>query len=217
MLGRVHLVRHAEGLHNLRNDITIVDAPLSQRGFDFAEDLGQQFVREHSNSVGAIISSPLRRTLQTSLTAFTRILDTSQYPENSNLGVGNGAMLSLDANLQEITDLPCNNGSPKVKLVAEFPRLSSEIERLNPNWHIKAGNRSPLPQDLAQRSAMILKQLRETLAKLEDRPGDNDIIVVTHQGVITLLAPTANISLGQWQTFDLNEDGNGQLFLQRVM
>lgn len=94
MRGRVHLVRHAEGLHNLRNDLTILDARLSQRGFDVAEDLGRHFVRDNSNSVGAIISSPLRRTIQTSLTAFTRILDSTQYPENSSLGAKNGVMLS---------------------------------------------------------------------------------------------------------------------------
>ncbi|KAJ5471448.1 hypothetical protein N7530_008805 [Penicillium desertorum] len=217
MPGRIHLVRHAEGLHNLRNDHTILDAPLCQRGFDFAEDLGRRFVREHSNSVGAITSSPLRRTIQTSLTAFKRILDTTQYLENSGSGVNNGVMLSLDANLQEITDLPCNSGSPKDRLVTEFPKLSPEIHKLDLNWHIKTGNRSPLPQSLPQRKARILEKLQETLTNIQNRPGDNDIIVVTHQGVIALLAPTANIPVGQWQTFDLKTDANGQLSLQSVV
>jgi hypothetical protein len=42
MPGSVHLVGHAEDLHNLRNDHTIFDLPLSQRGFDFAKGLGRR-------------------------------------------------------------------------------------------------------------------------------------------------------------------------------
>ena len=53
MQGRVHLMRHGEGLHNLRNDPTIPNASLRQRGFDFAEDLGYRFIREYSNCVGS--------------------------------------------------------------------------------------------------------------------------------------------------------------------
>jgi broad specificity phosphatase PhoE len=213
MQGRIHLVRHAEGLHNLRNDPTIPDAPLSERGFDFAEDLGHRFIREYSNCVGAIISSPLRRTIQTSLTAFRRILDSTQYAENSGVGVKNGVVLALDANLQEITSLPSNNGSTVDDLTIEFPELNSEIQKLHEDWHIKAGPRSPLPQSLSQRKAEILDRLQKTLADLQNEPMGDDIIVVTHQGVIALLAPAANIPVGQWQTFHLVEE-NGLLFLK---
>lgn len=87
MAGRIHLVRHAEGVHNLRNDSDIPNAPLSERGFDFAEDLRRRFVQAHSNNIGAIICSPLRRAIQTSLTAFPRILNTAQYSKNSGKGV----------------------------------------------------------------------------------------------------------------------------------
>ncbi|KGO48579.1 Histidine phosphatase superfamily, clade-1 [Penicillium expansum] len=127
MQGRIHLARHAEGLHNLRNDPTSPNASLSERGFDFAEDLGHRFIREYSNNVGAIISSPLRRAIQTSLTAFRRILNSTQYPKNSVVGVINGVMLALDTNLQEITDLSSNNGSTLDDLTTEFPEHKSEI------------------------------------------------------------------------------------------
>ncbi|KAE8140148.1 histidine phosphatase superfamily [Aspergillus pseudotamarii] len=213
MLGRIHLVRHAEGLHNLRNDPTIPDASLSERGYDFAEDLGHRFIREYSNCVGAIISSPLRRTIQTSLTAFPRILDSTQYAKNSGVGANKGVMLALDANLQEITDLPCNTGSKVVDLTEQFPGLKSEIENLNKNWHKKAGPDSPLPQPLSKRRTEILNRLQSTLTDLKNKSMGKDIIVVTHQGVIALLAPTANIPVGQWQTFHLVAE-NGELFLK---
>lgn len=213
MQGRIHLARHAEGLHNLRNDPTIPDAPLSERGFDFAEDLGHRFIHKYSNSVGAIISSPLRRAIQTSLTAFHRILDSTQYRENSGSGVNNGVMLALDANLQEITDLPSNNGSTPNDLITEFPELKSEIEKLHEDWHVKTGPRSPLVQSLRQRKAEILERLQTTLSDLQNEPMSADIVLVTHQGVIALLAPTANIPVGHWETFRLVRE-NGLLSLE---
>ena len=42
--GKIHLVRDAEALHNLRSNPTIPDAPLSQHGLDFAEYLGRRFI-----------------------------------------------------------------------------------------------------------------------------------------------------------------------------
>jgi broad specificity phosphatase PhoE len=79
----------------------------------------------------------------------------------------------------------------------------SEIQKLHKDWHIKAGPRSPLPQSPSQRRAKILDRLEKALADLQNEPMSDDIIVVTHQGVIALLAPTANIPVGQWQTFHL--------------
>ncbi|KAL4744210.1 hypothetical protein BDW72DRAFT_199926 [Aspergillus terricola var. indicus] len=214
MRGRIHLLRHAEGIHALRRDTSIPDAPLSERGFDYAEDLGRRFVERHSNSTGAIISSPLCRTIQTSLTAFPRILDTTQYAENSGLGAKNGLALTLDANLQETYDLPCNTGTPNDRLAARFPRQAAEINQLHPNWYVKTGPHSPLPQLPARRKTAILERLNQTLQDLEERPGNNDVVVVTHQGILELLAPSTNIPAGEWRTFDLVRNGNGQLVLQ---
>jgi broad specificity phosphatase PhoE len=214
MAGRIHLVRHAEGLHNLRNDPNIPDAPLSERGFDFAEDLGRRFIQAHSNSVGAIMSSPLRRTIQTSLTAFPRILSSTQYPENSARGVRDGVKLALDADLQEIADIPSNTGSPLTDLENEFPELMPQIQALDQNWYIKTGPESPLPQAVAQRRIRILERLQQTLAALQNGQKGKDIVIVTHQGVIALLAPNANIPVAQWQSFSLVRNAAGQLSLQ---
>jgi len=212
MEGRIHLVRHAEGLHNLRNDTSIDDAPLSERGFDFAEDLGRRLIQAHSNSTGAIICSPLRRTIQTSLAAFPRILNSVHYPANSGRGVRDGVKLALDANLQEIVDLPCNTGSPLTELENEFPELKQEIRTLDVNWYIKTGPTSPIPPD-PRRKIEILEQLDQTLRALRSGQNGKDVIVVTHQGVIALLAPHANILVAQWQSFSLSRDAAGVLSL----
>ncbi|KAK4903048.1 hypothetical protein LTR49_026891 [Elasticomyces elasticus] len=111
MTGGNHLVRHAEGLHSLLDDTDIPDASSSGRGFDFAEDLGRRFLQANSNSTGAIICSPLRRATQKSHIAFSRIPNSAHYPNNSGNGVQDGVELAFDANIQEITDIPCNTGS----------------------------------------------------------------------------------------------------------
>src|SRR4051812_47166085 len=108
VLGRVHIIRHAEGVHTLFPEgRDIPDAILSQRGHDFAEDLSRRIINQHSNTIGQIITSPLRRAIQTSLTAFHRALNTQYYPQYSSRGVPAGIRLVLDANLQELSDLPC--------------------------------------------------------------------------------------------------------------
>lgn len=205
MQGRIHLVRHAEGLHNLRSDLNIPDAPLSQRGWYDAQELGRRFVKDESNIVCAIVSSPLRRAIQTSLAAFPRILNSALSPEDG----GQAVNLVLDANLQEISDYPANTGSSLSKLVNEFPEIVPQIQHLDPKWYIKSGSNSPLP-DL---KTVILEELNRISESLKTTY-EPDIIVVTHQGVISLLAPSVDILMGQWHTFRLSRNGGGQLVLR---
>jgi broad specificity phosphatase PhoE len=204
MQGRIHLVRHAEGLHNLRSDLNIPDAPLSQRGWYEAQELGRRFIKDQSNIVCAIVSSPLRRSIQTFLAAFPRILNSALTPEDG----GQVVHLVLDANLQEISDYPANTGSSLLKLENEFPEIAPQIQHLDPTWYIKSGSHSPL----SDFKAVILEELNrisESLTTTEEP----DIIVVTHQGIISLLAPNVDIPMGQWQTFRLSRNGGGQLVL----
>jgi broad specificity phosphatase PhoE len=204
MQKRIHFVRHTEGLHNLRSDLNIRDAPLSQRGWYDAQELGRRFVQDKSNFVCAIVSSPLRRAIQTTLAAFPRILNSALSPEDS----GQAVKLVLDANLQEISDYPANTGSSLKKLENEFPEIATQIQHLDPKWYIKSGSNLPLP-DLR---TVILEELNRISESLTTT-NEPDIIVVTHQGVISLLAPNADIPMGQWKSFRLDRNDGGQLIL----
>ena len=169
MPGQIHLVRHAEGLHNLRQDVNIRDAPLSKRGCDNADALGRDFIAAHSDRVGAVISSPFRRSIQTSLIAFRRILDAGQYPANMGVDAKPGVWLALDPALQELGDLPCNTGSPVNELKFKYPALS-QLQRLDPNWYIKPQrNLPPAPQ----RQQEILRPLERAQADegRREKPG----------------------------------------------
>ena len=213
MPGKVHLVRHAEGLHNLYDDTSIPDAPLSQRGFDFAEDLGKRFVKANSNAVGLLISSPLRRAIETSFTAFNRVLRSDLYLLEPGGGVIDGVEMWLDANLQEIDDVPANTGSVSDELRRYFPGLVGQIHDMGPDWNDKA----TLPT-VAQRKAQILDRMQQVLRDLgasgTREKEKKDVVVVTHAGVIDLLAPGVSVEVAQWKTFSLIRGNSGELKLK---
>ncbi|ETI22397.1 hypothetical protein G647_06472 [Cladophialophora carrionii CBS 160.54] len=206
---KVHLVRHAEGLHNLRDDPTIPDAPLSERGLDLAEELGRLFIHDNSDSVGAVLVSPLRRAIQTSLAALPRVLGAAHYPANSGRGVRTGGVtLVLDPDLQEISTPACNVGSPPRELLVEFPELAGQIGGLPSRWFEKTGLWSPARAAVAQRKIRILQRLWDVSEQLQGNPsGREDIVVVTHEGVMLELVPGANVPMGTYRTFTLVKTG----------
>lgn len=68
MTSEVHLVRHAESTHNVSKDMSQLDPGLISLGFEQAIPLTQTF--PHAPQIGVILTSPLRRTIQTTLAAF---------------------------------------------------------------------------------------------------------------------------------------------------
>jgi broad specificity phosphatase PhoE len=217
MSGKVHIVRHTEGLHNLRQNPNIQDAPLSERGFDRAEKLGKRFIELQSNKVGEVISSPLRRAIQTSLLAFQRVLDEANYPPGSGQGVKDGMALVLNADLQEISDQPCNTGSRQADLKSWFPALEHQIDGLDPNWFKKQGPLSPTnPTQLAARKVRILNLIQATLQRAEAADADRkDVVVVAHEGTIALITPTGTVvQMGEWATFTMESQPGGGVILK---
>lgn len=61
------LIRHAQGWHNATDDGQLPDPALTPKGIKQCEEL-QKHLRQHcplAEEIGAILSSPMRRTLQT--------------------------------------------------------------------------------------------------------------------------------------------------------
>jgi broad specificity phosphatase PhoE len=100
--------------------------------------------------------------------------------------------LVLDANRQEISDYPANTGSSLSKLENKFPEIAPQIQHLDPKCNIKSGSHSPL-SDFKAVSLEELNRISESLTTTEEP----NIIVVTHQGIISLLAPNIDIPMGQ--------------------
>ncbi|KAH7396981.1 histidine phosphatase superfamily [Phaeosphaeria sp. MPI-PUGE-AT-0046c] len=75
---KIHLVRHAQGEHNLRRDYTILDAVLTTTGKEQCRALSAAF--EHHGDVDIVFASPLRRTIQTAALSFGPALSRNEVP-----------------------------------------------------------------------------------------------------------------------------------------
>lgn len=138
-------VRHAEAEHNVTWNWDLPDPALTENGVLQAKQLAQARLGEDWRAE-VLITSPLRRTLQTSLLGFAHL----QLP------------LVFNPLLQETGEEPCDTGSDKAQLQQWFPNLAAATSGLDDAWFVKRGiNRmSRVPERLA-RFVGWLRQRRE--------------------------------------------------------
>lgn len=74
----IHLVRHAQGEHNLYRDYDRHDAVLTELGKEQCRTLSAAF--EHHIEVDIVFASPLRRTIQTAALSFGPTLTRDEVP-----------------------------------------------------------------------------------------------------------------------------------------
>jgi broad specificity phosphatase PhoE len=206
MTSEVHLVRHAESTHNVSKDMSQLDPGLTSLGFEQATRLTQTF--PHAPQVGVILTSPLRRTLQTTLAAFSHVLDKRYFDQGSSHGVENGATLILDPDLQERSALPCDTGSTSPALEKAFPGLGAKD--LVEGWQVKEGIYAPEDEAVKERA----KRVRSRVAELSDHLKDeerNHIVIVTHGVFMKFLSGDADIDLPKagWRSYTLGKHGSG--------
>jgi broad specificity phosphatase PhoE len=214
MAGRIHLVRHAESLHNVDKNFSRLDPGLTSLGKQQAASLSDAF--PHFNDVGIFISSPLRRTIQTTLLAFPMVLDKRYYEKGvgEEKGVEGGAELVLDPLLQERSAEGCDTGSELKVLEEEFPSL--DFSSLPDGWTSKEGVYAVDDEVVESRASTVREGLREIVAKLEKERGERrDVVVVTHGVFMKFLSGDKGIDLPKagWKTFEIGEDGDGRAVL----
>jgi broad specificity phosphatase PhoE len=133
-------------------DYSVHDPALTTLGVSQARAVAQRNPSLLTSSA-LLVSSPLRRTLQTALLAFHR----NPLPHPG---------------FQENSAKPCDTGSPAARLAKEFPELDFSL--VVDGWDSKEGEWAPDETSLAQRAAKMRKWLK-------DRE-ENEIIVITHGG-----------------------------------
>lgn len=94
----IHLIRHAQALHNIADDFSIPDAVLTEKGRNQA--IGLLSRQADFAKVQLLVCSPQRRTMQTMLLGLPGLIE--------RLGKGSTIILPL---FQEIHSLPCDTGS----------------------------------------------------------------------------------------------------------
>lgn len=171
MAPTIHLVRHAQGYHNLTvENESIHDPDLTPLGETQCANVRDVFV--HHDKLTRLVASPLRRTLNTCIAAFGT---DNLYP-----------ILALDL-LQEVSASPCDTGSDPLALTEEFGD-KVEVRGLGKGtaWTDKGPDSkfAPTVEKLTARA----KEARRAMRSLAGDLGGNDhIAVVTHGGFLHFL------------------------------
>ncbi|CAJ2505334.1 Uu.00g127280.m01.CDS01 [Anthostomella pinea] len=168
MAPTVHLVRHAEGYHNLcKENQQLRDPDLTPLGEQQCDDLRTVF--PFHDKVTHLTASPIRRTLWTCLHAFEP-------------AVRKGIKVLALPSAQEVSALPCDTGSDRDKLMAEFEPLV-ELALCDDAWNVKTPGSTYHP-NLANLEARA-KKTRRWLRELATEAGDDGhLVLVTHGGIL---------------------------------
>lgn len=182
----IHLVRHAQGHHNLRKENeTLPDPDLTALGVQQCAALRAQF--PHHHKLQALVASGMRRTLHTCIRAFgpDTGADTSSDSDTEHHLY---PVIALDT-LQECSDAPSDTGSSREKLAAEFG-ANVDVSRIRDGWDSKGEGSyfEPSLEKLPARARDARLALREIAAGLGD--GDDDdahVAVVSHGAFLHFL------------------------------
>lgn len=163
----IHLVRHAQGFHNLcvENE-QLPDPDLTDLGKEQCAALHAEF--PHHDKITKLIASPMRRTVYTCLYAFgtDKLMPVIALPV-----------------LQEVSQSPCDTGSPVAKVRAEFEG-KVDYSAVEETWTDKGPNSEyePVLEKLLARGLKARKTLRDIAGQ-----GDDHIVVTSHGAILHYL------------------------------
>ncbi|PVH78443.1 hypothetical protein DL98DRAFT_590365 [Cadophora sp. DSE1049] len=172
----IHCVRHAQGFHNLSlANHTIADPLLTPHGKSQCQTLSETF--PSPSKITHLVSSPLRRTLYTTLLSFPS-------------AISRGIRITALSELQETSNLPCDTGSSVEALEAELAEGefagTVDLRYVSEDWNSKVGRWSPAAHHIERRARSARLFLRaladQSLALNPDQ--DVEIVVVTHGGYL---------------------------------
>ena len=163
MAPTIHLVRHAQGFHNLSiENESMQDPDLTPLGEEQCAALRKEF--PHHDKLTKLFASPMRRTVYTCLHAFGR--------EDLK------PIIAMPV-FQEVSANPCDTGSAVAKVQAEFQGIA-DYSRVEDSWTDKGPDSEyePSVEKLTARGLKARRALRDLVS------GDEHIVVVSHGGFL---------------------------------
>lgn len=178
MTPTLHIVRHAQGFHNLDAISHILPDPqLTELGKRQCEELHNAF--PNISSIDLIVASPIKRTIWTALLTFHSVIKSKKLT------------IMAIPELQEVSDMPCDTGSSVEELEKEFAGQPVDFLLVTPDWTTKKGEWAPWTAPCKARALKARRWLRNR----EER----NIAVVTHGGFISYLTEAHE----GWDAYDL--------------
>lgn len=117
-------------------------------------------------SIDLLVSSPLRRTMHTTLLGFKPVTE-------------RGLKVIAIPELQEVGDFPCDTGSDVQVLKKELEGKPVDLSLVPDNWNSKKG-------EWGSTDDLVKKRVSKVRQWLKARPEKN-IVVVTHGGLVHYL------------------------------
>ena len=203
----VILIRHAQALHNVKDKLSsrhctrfvidfvlqnysIPDPPLTELGLRQCRDL-QDHMQKHldiSHKVELIVSSPLRRTLQTTQGGLQWLIE-------------RGVPVHARGEWQENSDAPCDRGRNVDILRKEFP--SFNFDNVGNEWPTKTG-RFAFTREAVEKRAINCRQW------LRSRP-EKVIAVVSHGAFLRIGISHRWYANADYRVFGFAADGSDEL------
>ncbi|KAI0022858.1 phosphoglycerate mutase-like protein [Xylariomycetidae sp. FL0641] len=203
----VHLVRHAQGYHNL--DISgqqLRDPDLTALGERQCDELRAAF--PFHAQLTHLAASPIRRTLQTCLRGFHHHHHHHASSSSSSSCAKDKDDLPVVAlpDAQEVSALPCDTGVDAAALRAEFSEDQVDLALVGPAWNVKTPGSPyfPSPENLearARRCRLWMRGLARAYAEQQGRD-EAQIVLVTHGGFLHFLTE-------DWDGVKLDHAGTG--------
>ncbi len=166
----LNIIRHGESRHNVEpNGDAIRDPHLTAKGESQATGLRSSF--PYMTQVRGVISSPMRRAVQTAVLGFGPAIQKSKI------------QVVLIPELQESSARPSDMGSPAAKLTAEFGSVI-DVQFLFDGWEYKDASTTYGSRDqvkVAERARKARIYIRSVARTLGDR---DHLVVVAHSGFI---------------------------------
>ncbi|XTI91705.1 phosphoglycerate mutase-like protein [Cenococcum geophilum] len=181
------LIRHAQALHNVENNIP--DPALSELGIKQCQTLQENLKNlPLANEVKLIVVSPMRRTLQTATLCLGWLIE-------------RGVPVMPDAGWQESSDSPCDTGSNLSTLSAEFNTLDfSAVDSVYPN------KTTPESNPYLFTKIAVLARGQACLRALYNRP-EKVIAVVSHSAFLRCAVSGTRYANADYRIFDFEEIG----------
>jgi len=181
---RIHLVRHAQGFHNLGFEFhSLPDPKLTPLGESQCAALqSKHFPPQSQSNISLVTASPLSRTLHTAHLTFSPALSNGKCQP----------LILAVPDAQETSDFPCDTGSDVDVLrgiIAE-QNWKVDLSLVNEGWNIKTVNNRYSPasraiQRRARDARILLRQKARELAEAGDE--DVEIVLVAHGGYLHYL------------------------------
>ncbi|GAA6042154.1 hypothetical protein JCM8097_004989 [Rhodosporidiobolus ruineniae] len=198
---RIYFTRHAQAEHNVAEDYTIPDAPLTKLGREQSANLRKETEDGFQKEAELLVTSPLRRPMQTLLVGYAPLKERLEKE---------GKPVVVMPELQEVNALPCDTGS-SVSTLSDDPEFFSldfsPVTQSESRWGVGWTSKQSIfdPDRVEERARWVRRWLR-------DRP-EKKIVVVAHGDILRVLTdgyrsatPWANAEVRAYTFQSANDD-----------